>query len=127
MDNCISNHRGRNASRKVRRSGDHPSRIFDSARVLGLSDAGGLGDWGEGGPYRSEGQCRTLLESLLQPLGWSRAETLAACLIEEFGSLPAILAAGPDALKACIPNDHSVVDFLMVVRATMLHSLRIKA
>jgi DNA repair protein RadC len=127
MDNCISNHRGRDASRKVRRSGDRPARIFDSARVLGLSDAGGLGDWGEGGPYRSEEQCKTLLESLLQPLGWSRAEALASCLINEFGSLPAILAAGPDALKACIPDDHSAVDFLMVVRATMLHSLRIEA
>jgi len=60
-------------------------------------------------------------------LGWSRAERLSTCLIDEFGSLPAILAAGPDALSACIPDDRGVVDFLMVVRATMLHSLRIEA
>jgi len=60
-------------------------------------------------------------------LGWSRAEIVAKTLVEEFGSLPAIFAAGPDALNACVPEDGRVVDFLMVVRTTMLHSLRTEA
>ncbi|TZG26193.1 JAB domain-containing protein [Sphingomonas montanisoli] len=48
-------------------------------------------------------------------------------LIEEFGSLPAIFAAGPDALTAAVPDEPGIAGFLMIVRSTMLHCLRTQA
>jgi DNA repair protein RadC len=49
-------------------------------------------------------------------------------LLEEFGSLPAIFAASPDALSSiCSEEDQGVVGFLMVVRSAMLHCLRAEA
>lgn len=45
-------------------------------------------------------------------------------MLDEFGSVPEILAAEPAQLHACLPGDGQVVDFLIAVRVTMLHSLR---
>ncbi|WP_165799574.1 JAB domain-containing protein [Sphingomonas oleivorans] len=48
---------------------------------------------------------------------------MAGRLIGQFGSLPLLLAASPDALRARIPET-PIVDYLMLVRATQLHALR---
>ncbi|WP_340316611.1 JAB domain-containing protein [Rhizorhabdus argentea] len=45
-------------------------------------------------------------------------------LLDEFGSMPAILAAESSALHACLPEEPQVVGFLLSVRVAMLHSLR---
>jgi DNA repair protein RadC len=45
-------------------------------------------------------------------------------LLDEFGSVPAILAADEQLLHACLPDDPVVVGFLAAVRQAMLHSLR---
>jgi len=45
-------------------------------------------------------------------------------LLDEFGALPAILAADEAHLHACLPDDTRVAGFLVAVRRAMLHSLR---
>ena len=71
-----------------------------------------------------QGECRAVLDSLLQPLGSPHTGAIIDELLDEFGSLPAILAASPAALHGCLPDDGQVVDFLLAVRVAMLHSLR---
>nr|WP_047166770.1 DNA repair protein RadC [Sphingomonas sp. Y57] len=71
-----------------------------------------------------QGECREILEALLQPLALAHSGAIVDELLDEFGSLPAILAAEPGLLHACLPEDGQVVDFLVAMRVAMLHSLR---
>ena len=64
------------------------------------------------------------MSALLAPLGNPHTGAIVDELLDEFGSVPAILAAEPAALHACLPDDGGVADFLVAVRLTMLHSLR---
>lgn len=94
---------------------------------LGLSDAGGhsgrhLESCSAGSD--AQGECRKILEALLLPLGTPHTGAIVDELLDEFGSLPAILAAEPAALHACLPEDGHVASFLIAVRVAMLHSLR---
>lgn len=72
----------------------------------------------------SQGECREILEALLQPLGLAHSGAIVDELLGEFGSLPAILAAEPSLLHECLSEDGAVVDFLIAMRVAMLHSLR---
>lgn len=74
--------------------------------------------------FDPQGECREILEALLQPLGLAHEGAIIDELLDEFGSLPAILAAEPALLHACLPEDRQVVDFLVAMRVAMLHSLR---
>lgn len=74
--------------------------------------------------FAPQGECREILEALLQPLGLAHGGAIIDELLDEFGSLPAILAAEPAAIHACLPEDGAVVDFLVAMRVAMLHSLR---
>ncbi len=60
----------------------------------------------------------------MHPLGSPHTGAIIDELLDEFGSLPAILAASPAALHNCLPDDRQIVDFLVAVRVAMLHSLR---
>jgi len=74
--------------------------------------------------FPPQGECRAILEALLQPLALPQGGAIIDELLDEFGSLPAVLAAEPAALHACLPEDGQVVDFLLAMRVAMLHSLR---
>jgi DNA repair protein RadC len=69
-------------------------------------------------------ECRAILESLIEPLGLDHGGAIVDELLDEFGTLPAILAADPAQLHACLPEDGDVADLLAAMRVAMLHSLR---
>ncbi|RYD84343.1 MAG: DNA repair protein RadC, partial [Sphingomonadales bacterium] len=98
--------------------------------VLGLSDDDSAGsrhlESSAARAFDPQGECRAVLNALLQPLGSPHQGAIIDELLDEFGSLPAILAASPEALHGCLPDDGHVVDFLAAVRVAMLHSLRVE-
>ena len=70
-------------------------------------------------------RCRQLLADLLWAAWPREAELRAEQLIGEFGSLPALLAADPDAVARCLgEGGEAIAAFLATVRGTQLHSLR---
>ena len=71
------------------------------------------------GPVR----CRQILVELLRPFG-EQAPVWADRLVEQFGSLAAILAAAPEAQRRAVGSGSGVVRYLGVVRQAMLHALR---
>ena len=69
--------------------------------------------------------CPQILADLLHAAWPREAEGHAARLIAEFGSLPAVLAAGPAALGRCLgEGGEAVAAFLSTVRGAQLHALR---
>jgi DNA repair protein RadC len=68
---------------------------------------------------------RQILVELLRPLG-PAAEDWADKLVDEFGSLGAVLAADPSALARTV-DDASAVRQLQAVRAAMLQALKTEA
>ncbi|WP_374649566.1 RadC family protein [Rhizorhabdus sp.] len=97
--------------------------------ILGLSDAGRhsgghLESPAPGSGFGAATECRAILESLIEPLGLAHGGAIVDELLDEFGTLPAILAADPAQLHACLPEDGHVADLLVAMRVAMLHSLR---
>jgi DNA repair protein RadC len=72
-----------------------------------------------------EVRCRQILVELLGPFG-AAAQGWADRLVDEFGSLAAVLAASPDALARTV-GDESAVRQLRAVRAAMLQALKTEA
>jgi DNA repair protein RadC len=70
-------------------------------------------------------QCRQLLADLLCAAWPTEADRLAGGLIDEYGSLPALLAADAGALARSLGEGREgVAAFLAAVRGAQLHSLR---
>src|SRR5438105_2839049 len=81
-----------------------------------------LGGWRAGAE-----RCRQILGELLRPLG-PGATGWADRLVGEFGSLGAVLAAGPAAQQKVIGNENGgVLAWLATLRSAMLHALRREA
>jgi DNA repair protein RadC len=70
------------------------------------------------------GDGRRLLVRLIAPLCGDRAEAIAAPLIAEFGSLPALLRSGRPALAKYLPDEPALVDMLVAVRPLVRELLR---
>lgn len=69
--------------------------------------------------------CRQVLGDLLFAAWPGTAEALADALIEEFGSLPALLAADPARVVRCLGNgSEGIAAFLATVRSAQMLSLR---
>lgn len=62
----------------------------------------------------------------MTPLALDHGGAIVDELLDEFGTMAAVLAAEPAALHACLPEDGAVADFLIAMRVAMLHSLRIE-
>jgi DNA repair protein RadC len=73
----------------------------------------------------SQIRCRQLLVELLAPLGGAAGDW-ADSLVDEFGSLAAVLAAEPNALARTV-GDAGAVRQLRAVRAAMLQALKTEA
>jgi DNA repair protein RadC len=71
-------------------------------------------------------RCRQILVELLRPLG-PDAGRWANSLIEAFGSLGAVFAAGTDAQARVLGKGAPAVRHLETIREAMLHSLRCNA
>lgn len=71
------------------------------------------------GPLR----CRQILVELLAPFGPAASEW-ADQLIEEFATLAAVLAAGPNGQARILGSDNPAIAHLGMVRDVMLHVLR---
>lgn len=68
-------------------------------------------------------RCRRFLERLIRGVGLGASDHAARALIDEFGSLAAVLAAGrPRLLRAT--GDQAIVDCLVATREAMGHALR---
>ena len=89
---------------------------FWSYPMLLLIALGDLAAPAAAGPVR----CRQILVELLGPFG-PRAQDWADRLVKEFGSLAAVLAAGPDAQARDPRPRQSGVRHLGMVRDVMLH------
>ena len=68
--------------------------------------------------------CHVLLTELLTKFGTKNAASHSRSLIDEFGSVSALLAATPEAQTRIVGNDGAISDCLDVVRRTMLHILK---
>jgi DNA repair protein RadC len=73
------------------------------------------------------GGCEELLTRLLLALGGSDAPQRAAKLISAFGSLPAVLAARPEAIDRAVGPGSDLSAYLATVRAVLVHSLKTSA
>ncbi len=71
-------------------------------------------------------KCRSILVELLRPFGPAAARW-ADSLVDEFGSVAAVLAAGPTALGRILGADNPAIAHLHMVRSVMLHVLRKEA
>ena len=128
MGNILPFDRSDYASGQARRPLGGGAGLRQCGGVLGLSDDGNARlrhlESSAAAAFDPQGECRTVLKSLLEPLGSPHTGAIIDELLDEFGSVPAILAAEPDALLACLPDDAHVVSFLVAMRVAMLHSLR---
>ena len=116
-----------------------PSRVSDNSHRKGSSTRhcsdrlrGGRAAVGLSGDYRvgarddapSQAECRTLLTALLAAVDPPTSQAVAESLIDELGSLAAVLAAEPHRLRS-IPGTEAVhVAYLETVRSAFRHSLR---
>jgi DNA repair protein RadC len=85
------------------------------------------GAWDRPAPAAARGsvRCRQILVELLRPLG-EAAGSWTDKLVDEFGSLGAVLAAEPAALARTV-GDEGAVRQVRAVRAAMLQALRTEA
>ncbi len=106
---------------------DLASCLFDRPAVLGVSDAAGLGSWHAGCATDASrlDASATLLAGLLRPLIGARAASVARTLLDEFMTLPEVLAATPARLQAVV-NSERVVRFIVLMRDAMVYSLRMR-
>ncbi|ATE63096.1 hypothetical protein COO09_05725 [Rhizorhabdus dicambivorans] len=128
MGNILPFDRSDHSSGYTRRSVGRGAGLRQRGGVLGLSDDGNAGlrnlELPSSPAFDPQGECRAVLEDLLEPLAHPQSGAIIDELLDEFGTLPAILAAEPAQLHACLPQDGQIVDFLLAVRVAMLHSLR---
>jgi DNA repair protein RadC len=101
--------------------------VCDRAAVLGLSDAAGAGARYAGGQQGATNlsASENLLAGLLRPLVGARAASVARMLLEEFLTLPEVLAADRLRLRS-VSQSESVARFIVLVRDAMLYSLRLR-
>lgn len=123
MDDWPSSRPGCGTRRKIGRPANDSVGLCRGAGLLELSDDGdpGSGDL----PSSAEdeaGRCRSLLDALLRHNWPGRAGDWAAALIAEFGSLPAVLAAGTGDRARII--DRRASEYLGLVQSAILRSLR---
>lgn len=71
-------------------------------------------------------RCRQILDDLLVPLWPEDAARWADSLVDEFGSLPAVLAAGPTAQRRVLGDRQDVTAYFQAVRTAMVHCLRVE-
>jgi DNA repair protein RadC len=69
-------------------------------------------------------RCRSILEQLLAPLVAARPRELADRLIDEFGSLKAVLAARPAHLARVLSSHQPISRYLKTIDAALGHCLR---
>jgi DNA repair protein RadC len=70
-------------------------------------------------------ECRRILADLLCAAWPQEAEPAAERLIDAFGSLPALLAASPDAVRRSLGSGgEAIAAFISLVRGAQLHALR---
>lgn len=72
----------------------------------------------------TDGGCEELLKQLLLPVESEGASRRAAKLIADFGSLPAVLAARPEAIERALGAGSEVPAYLATIRAVIVHSLK---
>ena len=130
MGNILSFDRSEHALGPARRPVGGGVGLRQRGSVLGLSNDDHAGLRHLESPaaraFDPQGECRSVLENLLAPLGSPHTGAIIDELLDEFGSLPAILAAEPSVLHSCLPDDANVVSFLIAMRVAMLHSLRVE-
>jgi DNA repair protein RadC len=124
MGDGISHDIGSDTYRSRGAAQDHSNRLCDIRNILGLSSSrctrvGDLGSRVQGGQHK----CLGLLTELLQNIVQEAAHPLSTRLMDEFGSLAAVLAADDYALRRVAAAFPEAVAFLHLVRETMLHSL----
>ena len=105
---ALATHRDRGPRREAGGPGRHPQGLRVRPGVLELSDAA-PDRAGDLAPSAAVGQvrCRQILVELLGPFG-AAARGWADGLVDEFGSLAAVLAASPDALARTVDDDGAV-------------------
>jgi DNA repair protein RadC len=101
--------------------------LRDRPAVLGLSDVASAGTWHTRGETDAKGldSSANLLAGLLRPLVGSRAASISRLLLDEFLTLPCVLAAPPSRLHA-VTQSESITRFIVLVRDAMLYSLRLR-
>jgi DNA repair protein RadC len=107
---------------------DLAARLFDRPAVLGLPDAIGAGARHAGreqGSGAALDASENLLAGLLRPLVGGAAASMSRILLDEFMTLPDVLAATPARLRA-VTKSEPVARFIVLVRDTMLYSLRVR-
>jgi DNA repair protein RadC len=124
MGDGISHDIGRDTYRSRGAAQDRSSRLCDIRNILGLPSSrctrmGDVGSKDQSGQHK----CLALLTELLQNIVQEAAHPLSTRLIDEFGSLAAVLAADDYALRRVAAAFPEAVTFLCWVREAMLHSL----
>jgi DNA repair protein RadC len=94
---------------------------------LGLSDAAGAGAWHAFGEPTADrlDTSANLLAGLLRPLVGAQAPSISRLLLDEFLTLPEVLAATPSRLLA-VAHSENVARFIVLVRDAMVFSLRLR-
>jgi DNA repair protein RadC len=124
MGNGVSHDIGSNAYSGGSAAQNHPARLCDIRNILGLprprrTRVGDVGSKVQSGQQK----CLALLTELLQRVVPEAAYPLSSRLIDEFGSLAAVLAADDYALRRVASAFPDAVAFLRLVRQATLHSL----
>jgi DNA repair protein RadC len=106
---------------------DRADGLCDRRAVLGISNVTGAGirhTRGEPDAERLDSSAN-LLAGLLRPLVGSRSASISRLLLDEFLTLPCVLAAPPSRLLAITQSD-KVSRFIVLVRDAMLYALRMR-
>jgi DNA repair protein RadC len=127
LGNIISGNRRRDPFGDHGGPFDLAARLFDSPTVLGLSDVACAGAWhARGEPHAPNlDPCANLLAGLLRPLIGARAASTSRLLLDEFLTLPDVLAATQPRLQAVV-NSESIARFIVLIRDAMVFSLRLR-
>jgi DNA repair protein RadC len=124
MGDGISHDIGSDTYRSRGSAQDRSSRLCDIRNILGLPSPRGTRVGDVGSKVQSgQHKCLALLTELLQNIVHEAAHPLSTRLIDEFGSLAAVLAADEYALRRVASAFPEAVAFLHLIRETMLHSL----
>lgn len=126
MDNCAPTDRNVRPYHKVGGSGFDAQSLRLRRDFLELSNVaptvpGDLAAPASDGAIR----CRQVLVEILRPFGTATAS--ADELVDEFGSLAGVLAAGPAAQTRILGRDNPAIEHLGMIRRVMLHALRKEA
>lgn len=109
-----------------RRAAGHSAKsLCDVRNILGVPRVG-VARLGYQPASTGEGSqaCLNFLTAILDPVAKVQAKTIAIDLINEFGSLSAVLCANTYELRRIIGDNLALVEYIHLVRATNLHVLR---